>query len=83
MTPLLSGYFDTTTGPKKEAASYRRIAEEVGVAPGEVCFVSDSADEVRAALAGGMGAALCARDGVPDFADAAVIRSFEEICPEV
>lgn len=81
LTPLLGGYFDTTTGPKKEAASYRRIAAEIGIAPGELLFVSDSADEVRAALAAGLRAALCARAGVPDFTGAPVVQSFDVLAP--
>jgi enolase-phosphatase E1 len=81
LTPLLGGYFDTTTGPKKEAASYRRIAAEIGVSPGEVLFVSDSADEVAAALGAGLRAALCARDNTPSFDGAPVIRSFDALAP--
>jgi enolase-phosphatase E1 len=81
LTPLLDGFFDTTTGPKKEAGSYRRIATEIGVAPGEVLFVSDSADEVSAALDAGLRAALCARDAAPALADAAVVRSFDVLAP--
>ena len=80
LTPFLSGYFDTTTGPKKEAESYRRIAREIAVAPSEVLFVSDSGDEVAAALAAGMKAALCVRDGAaPPPSPAPVIRSFDAL----
>lgn len=83
LTPLLRGYFDTTTGPKKEAGSYRRIAAEIGVAPGEVLFVSDSADEVSAALGAGLRGALCARDGAPAEPPkgAAVVHSFDVLAP--
>jgi enolase-phosphatase E1 len=77
LTSLLAGYFDTTTGPKKEAESYRRIAAEIGLLPGEVLFVSDSADEVSAALGAGLRAVLCARDGAPVFTAAPVVRSFD------
>jgi enolase-phosphatase E1 len=31
LTPLFSGYFDTTTGPKQEAESYRRIVAAIGL----------------------------------------------------
>ena len=30
LTPVFRGYFDTETGPKREAESYRRIAEVIG-----------------------------------------------------
>ena len=81
LTPLLAGHFDTTTGPKKEAASYRRIATEIGVDPGEVFFVSDSADEVAAARSGGLRAALCIRDGGAASTDVAPVRSFDALAP--
>jgi enolase-phosphatase E1 len=80
LSPLLSGYFDTTTGPKKEAGSYRRIAETIGLAPGDVLFVSDSADEIAAARAAGMGAAWCARDA-PQGAPRDAIQSFDALAP--
>jgi enolase-phosphatase E1 len=81
LTPLLAGYFDTTTGPKKDAASYRRIAAEIGVSPGDVLFVSDSPDEVSAALGAGLRGALCARDSAPSFTAAPVVRSFDVLAP--
>jgi enolase-phosphatase E1 len=79
LTPLLAGYFDTTTGPKKEAASYRRIAAEIGVDPADVFFVSDSADEVAAARGAGLRAALCARDGTVPSTGVAVVGSFDAL----
>jgi enolase-phosphatase E1 len=38
LTPILSGYFDTSTGSKREADSYRLIAETIGCRPAEVLF---------------------------------------------
>lgn len=37
----ISGYFDTTTGSKLEAASYEKIAEKIGYLPNEILFVTD------------------------------------------
>lgn len=54
LTPLFSGYFDTATGPKREAASYTAIARAVGLAPAEVVFLSDVDAELDAARAVGM-----------------------------
>ncbi len=54
LSPQISGYFDTTTGPKKEAVSYRAIAEAIGAAPSQVVFLTDNADEGRAAVEAGM-----------------------------
>ncbi len=38
LTPLFSGYFDTTSGPKREEQSYRNIQQAIGVEPGRFCF---------------------------------------------
>jgi enolase-phosphatase E1 len=54
LTPLFSGYFDTTSGPKKDAASYRTIAGEIGRAPEDILFLSDNIQEIDAARAAGM-----------------------------
>jgi len=74
LTPLLSGYFDTTTGPKRERGSYARIAEAIGLAPGDILFVSDVQAEVDAARAAGLQALLIDRDG-----DGGEIHSLAEI----
>ena len=54
LTPLFSGYFDTETGHKRESASYRRIAEAIGLPPAEVLFLSDIREELDAARDAGM-----------------------------
>jgi enolase-phosphatase E1 len=80
LSALLSGHFDTTTGPKREAGSYRKIAAAWGHAPGEILFVSDVAAELDAARQGGMRTALCVRPGVPEpRADHWVVTSFLEL----
>ena len=61
------GHFDTTTGPKKSADSYRRIAEAIGIPPAGIVFFSDIADELEAAQAAGMQVVQLLRPGtVPD-----------------
>jgi enolase-phosphatase E1 len=66
LTPLFSGYFDTTVGAKDDAASYRRIATEIGIDPGAILFLSDVASELDAAIAGGMQALWLVREGYLD-----------------
>ena len=61
LSPLLSGYFDTTTGPKREASSYARIADALGTPPAEALFVSDVVAELDAARAAGFTTALAVR----------------------
>lgn len=57
------GHYDTTIGAKKEAESYRRIAAEFGLQPGEVLFLSDIVAELDAARGAGMQTGLCLRPG--------------------
>lgn len=63
LTPLFSDFFDTTTGPKKEARSYRRIAQATGLAPGTILFLSDSPEEIAAAAAAGVETIQFVREG--------------------
>lgn len=65
LSPFLSGYFDTTTGPKREAGSYRKIAVALRQPVGAVLFVSDVSVELDAARAAGMRTALCIRGTPP------------------
>ncbi|HET8899235.1 MAG TPA: acireductone synthase [Rhodanobacteraceae bacterium] len=55
LTPLFAGYFDTETGPKREADSYTRIAAAIGEAPAHILFLSDIVAELDAARAAGFG----------------------------
>lgn len=61
LTGLFSGWFDTEIGGKREANSYRRIAEAIGVAPGDVLFLSDIVEELDAAREAGMQTVLLDR----------------------
>lgn len=56
LTPLFSGWFDTTIGAKKDADSYKRIAAAIGVPPGQILFLSDNMIEIDAARAANMDA---------------------------
>lgn len=83
LTGCFSGWFDTTTGPKLEAASYVKIAAAIGRPPGEVLFLSDHAGELDAAAAAGMHTACLDRGEVvipPDLRHPRY-RSFAEIDP--
>jgi enolase-phosphatase E1 len=54
LTPLLSGYFDTTTGAKGDARSYSKIASAIGVAVAAITFFSDASAETDAAQQAGL-----------------------------
>lgn len=63
LTPLISNYFDTTTGPKTDPQSYSRIAAALELPPINILFLSDMARELSAAGEAGMQTALCIRPG--------------------
>ena len=80
LTPLFSGYFDTTSGGKREAASYARIAAAIGQPAGEILFLSDVVQELDAAHEAGMATCGLARDG-GDLAGHPTVASFAAIEP--
>jgi enolase-phosphatase E1 len=63
LLPLLRGHYDTTTGPKREAESYRKIAAAFDLPPSEILFVSDVVAELDAAYEAGVQTALAVRPG--------------------
>lgn len=80
LSAFLSGYFDTTTGPKRDAHSYQRIATELRCRPEDVLFISDVAAELDAARSAGMRTALCVRGAPPETANGhPVIHTFAEL----
>ncbi|MCH8542823.1 MAG: acireductone synthase [Alcanivorax sp.] len=83
LTPLFTGYFDTTTGPKQEADSYRKIAEAIGIPAELTLFLSDIPAELDAARDAGMVTTLLDRDG--QFTDQSCshprVTSFDDIHP--
>ncbi|MFA0922503.1 acireductone synthase [Xanthomonas fragariae] len=61
LSGLITDWFDTEVGPKRESASYRRIAERIGVPGPEILFLSDVIEELDAAKRAGMRTALLDR----------------------
>ncbi|WP_149087839.1 acireductone synthase [Pseudomonas prosekii] len=80
LSPLFSGYFDTTSGPKREAQSYQRITQAIGVAAGEILFLSDIVEELDAARTAGMATCGLAREG-GELAGHVTVDSFGKIDP--
>lgn len=88
LTPLFSGWFDTEVGGKREHASYARIVERIGVAAGEILFLSDVVAELDAARQAGLQTVLV--DRVEDYPQPRSaqetnghrrVTSFEQIVP--
>jgi len=76
-------HYDTTTGPKKDPASYRKIAEDCGLPGVDILFVSDIPAELNAARDANYQTALCVR---PENSDAGVhshseVRTLTQIEP--
>jgi enolase-phosphatase E1 len=63
LTAYISGYFDTTTGAKVDALSYRKIACGLQRSPSEIIFISDVTAELDAAKSAGLPTLLSARPG--------------------
>lgn len=79
LTNLISAYFDTGVGPKKQPQSYRRIAAELQVAAEQIIFVSDVAEELDAARTAGLGTALSVRPGNQDQNGAGSYRAIHSL----
>ncbi|MGL4316157.1 MAG: acireductone synthase [Pseudomonas sp.] len=78
LSSLFSGYFDTTSGPKREADSYRRITQAIGLPADKILFLSDIVEELDAAQQAGMQTCGLAREG-GDLPGHAVVASFAVI----
>jgi len=82
LTSQLRGHYDTTTGPKREQASYAAIAKAMGMPARQILFISDVGAELDAARAAGMATAAAMRPGNRPFEslyDHEAIESFAEI----
>lgn len=55
MSHLLSGYFDTAIGHKREKTSYDNIAKAINQAPQDILFLTDIYEEAAAAKEAGFG----------------------------
>jgi len=84
LTPLFSGYFDTETGAKRDARSYQRIAEAIGVPASEILFLSDITEELDAARTAGMQTTLLARapGRCPEGSAHRCVADFDAIAPD-
>jgi len=79
----ISGYFDTITGTKTDAESYKKIVAALQTEPSETVFLSDVTAELDAARSAGLQTLLSVRPGNrPQPATGhSMIGSFDEIFP--
>ncbi|KAK0182675.1 hypothetical protein PV327_000788 [Microctonus hyperodae] len=79
-----SGYFDTEVGTKQDAASYKNIITKIGCEPSNILFLTDIANEAKAAIESGMASVLVVREGnaaltSEDKSKYTVIQSFLDL----
>ncbi|GAB6141658.1 acireductone synthase [Methylosoma difficile] len=79
LTPLLSGYFDTHIGGKREPASYQAIASTIGLPAEQLLFLSDIKEELDAAKLAGLKTIGLNRDGLLETADHPQASSFASL----
>lgn len=63
LTPMISYYFDTKVGGKREKTSYEKISEKTQISPEEIHFFSDIPEELQAADEAGMETTQLLRPG--------------------
>lgn len=69
LTKYIDRYFDTTTGAKRDADTYRKIVKVLEIEPPEILFISDVPAELDAARASGLQTALSIREGNAEIAE--------------
>ena len=80
LTTVFSGYFDTTVGMKREAASYRKIVATLGLPAQKILFLSDIKEELDAAAMAGMQTGWLVRAGaLPTDTPHVVASNFDDI----
>lgn len=79
LRPCFTHYFDTTSGPKREVESYRRIAECIQMPADKILFLSDIAAELDAARSAGWNTLQIVREGTVPSLDHANAASFDQL----
>jgi enolase-phosphatase E1 len=81
LTGLFDGFFDTRSGAKREAVSYRTIAGELALPAAAILFLSDVEAELDAAVAAGLRTCQLVRaeDGTLASSRHPIAASFAEV----
>ena len=80
LRPLFTQHFDTTSGPKQEAASYQNICQQLGHHANDVLFLSDIIAELDAAAESGLRTTYVRRDAaMPTTTQHQTVSQFHEI----
>ena len=81
LSGCVKAHFDTTTGPKRDSASYLAIAAALGHASGDVVFLSDVVAELDAAAAAGFRTILVDRDRPATAGTHRSVADFDGLTP--
>ncbi|GGP47652.1 acireductone synthase [Shewanella saliphila] len=79
LTPSFSGHFDTRTGNKLDKQAYCNICNTISLKPKQILFVSDMAEELKAAEAAGMTTCQMLRLPEQVKAKCKTVTSFNEL----
>lgn len=82
LTRLISGFYDTNIGTKRDPESYQHIAKDLRVSPQTILFISDVTAELDAAQTTEFQTKLCVRPGnppQPSHSQHSIINSFDEV----
>lgn len=75
LTPFISHHFDTTVGHKRDAESYRKIAESLSLNASDIVFFSDTPEELAAASEARFRTILVVRPGNAEHSAAGRFKS--------
>ncbi|PWC10003.1 acireductone synthase [Brenneria roseae subsp. americana] len=79
LRPLFQDYFDTRVGAKRETASYRAIAQSIGLPAEQLLFLSDVHQELDAAQAAGWHTCQLIRRDADDLSRHPQVARFDQI----
>ena len=79
LTKYISHYFDLQTGRKQEPDSYRRITDRLSAESSDILFLSDSADELNAAISAGLRTTQLIRKGTHPCTNHRNAKDFTEV----
>lgn len=79
LRPWFSGWFDTTTGAKREPAAYQAITDAIGETAQSILFLSDVVEELDAAATVGLPCIQLVRSDSLRTGDHPQARSFDAI----
>ncbi len=79
LRPYFSNHYDTGVGQKRDSNSYKKISEELSLAPEEILFLSDIKEELDAAKTSGMKTCQIVRQNDVVIGDHPLARNFNEV----